>query len=118
MRAPEQIAEALKGIVLLLLGGIRALKERVLMVRGMRALNGIIVRLLLEGIIAHLKLMATAAALALGMTTALLMVMKTMTMITAVPQEGVNPLNLCTLGFCSETCDATPYCSVFWCCKT
>lgn len=99
MRAPEQIAEALKGIVLLLLGGIRALKERVLMVRGMRALNGIIVRLLLEGIIAHLKLMATAtaAALALGMTTALLMVMKTMTMITAVPQEGVNPLNLCTL---------------------
>lgn len=110
MRAPEQIAEALKGIVLLLLGGIRALKERVLMVRGMRALNGIIVRLLLEGIIAHLKLMATAtaAALALGMTTALLMVMKTMTMITAVPQEGVNPLNSCTLSFCSETCDATP----------
>lgn len=99
MRAPEQIVKALKGIVLLLLRGIRALKGRVLL---MRALNGTIVLLLrLGGIRAHLKLMVMAAALVLGITEALLMVVTTTTMtITAGPQEGVSHLEFRTCGFC------------------
>lgn len=107
MRAPEQIVEALKGIVLLLLRGIRALKGRVLM---MRALNGTIVLLLrLGGIRAHLKLMVMAAALVLGIMEALSMMMTTTTTVTAVPQEGASHLKFRTCGFCWETWNTTAF---------
>lgn len=113
MRAPEQIAEALKGIVLLLLRGIRALKGRVLL---MRALNGTIVLLLrLGGIRAHLKLMVMAAALVLGITEALLMVVTTTMMITAGPREGVSHLEFRTCGFCWKHGILPP---ILWFCKT